>query len=417
MHSCRDNFLLALARARASGMTKRDLPSQHQFLHERAGDAGGRADVSPTASPAPGRYVELRAEMDVTGADLELPAAQQPLQRLQPDADSGDDLGQRVNARIPPAGRPVALFVQRRDDPARSEVARMFNKVLIANRGAIACRIMRTLAAPGHCVGRRLFRADDNSLHVRAGRRGVSHRAGAAPPRATCAQDRILEAARATGAQAIHPGYGFLSENAASPKPAKRAGIAFIGPTPAQMRDFGLKHTRARAGAGAAALPLLPGSGLLADLRGARCEARPHRLSGDAEEHRGRRRHRHAAAAIRRGARATPSPPSQRLAASNFSDGGRVPREVRRARAAHRSADLRRRPRHASSRSASATARCSGATRKSSRKRRRPASTRATRARIAATAAVRLGRPSAIAPPARSNSSTTPRLASSISSK
>ncbi|MEP7244617.1 MAG: 5-oxoprolinase/urea amidolyase family protein, partial [Gammaproteobacteria bacterium] len=85
-------------------------------------------------------------------------------------------------------------------------------------------------------------------------------------------QDKLLEAARATGAQAIHPGYGFLSENAAFAERCEAAGFAFIGPTPAQMRDFGLKH-RARALAQEHGLPLLPGSGLLSDVAQARAEA------------------------------------------------------------------------------------------------------------------------------------------------
>src|SRR5262249_26789967 len=77
-------------------------------------------------------------------------------------------------------------------------------------------------------------------------------------------QDALLEVAKRSGAQAIHPGYGFLSENAGFAEACAAAGIAFVGPTPAQMRDFGLKH-RARQLAGQNGLPLLPGSGLLAD--------------------------------------------------------------------------------------------------------------------------------------------------------
>ena len=84
--------------------------------------------------------------------------------------------------------------------------------------------------------------------------------------------DAIIEAARATGAQAIHPGYGFLSENADFAERCEQAGIAFIGPTPAQMRDFGLKHT-ARAIAASTGVPLLPGTGLLADREEAEREA------------------------------------------------------------------------------------------------------------------------------------------------
>ncbi len=85
-------------------------------------------------------------------------------------------------------------------------------------------------------------------------------------------QQKILDVAHATGAQAIHPGYGFLSENAAFAEACEKNGIAFIGPTPQQMRDFGLKHT-ARELAQQNNVPLLPGSGLLVDLAQAHSEA------------------------------------------------------------------------------------------------------------------------------------------------
>src|SRR6202012_3870370 len=75
--------------------------------------------------------------------------------------------------------------------------------------------------------------------------------------------ERILEAAHQTGAQAIHPGYGFLSENADFAEVCEKAGLAFIGPTPEQMRRFGLKHT-AREIAERYGVPLCPGTGLLA---------------------------------------------------------------------------------------------------------------------------------------------------------
>ncbi len=85
--------------------------------------------------------------------------------------------------------------------------------------------------------------------------------------------ERILEAARASDSQAIHPGYGFLSENAQFAEECERAGFAFIGPTPQQIRDFGRKHT-ARALAANNGLPLLPGSGLLEDSAQGLAEAR-----------------------------------------------------------------------------------------------------------------------------------------------
>ena len=80
-------------RTTITGSTKRDIAPQHQFLHERAGDARRRPARSPTVVSAPGKYVEMRRRDGRHRADLELPAAQQSLQRLQPDADRGSDLG------------------------------------------------------------------------------------------------------------------------------------------------------------------------------------------------------------------------------------------------------------------------------------------------------------------------------------
>ena len=147
----------------------------------------------------------------------------------------------------------------------------MFTKVLIANRGAIACRIQRTLRRLGIAAVAVYSDADRGSLHVRNADEAIL--IGAAPAAESYLRsDRILEAALASGAEAIHPGYGFLSENAQFAEDCARAGIAFIGPTPQQMRSFGLKHT-ARALASEAGLPLVPGSGLLTDLDQALSEA------------------------------------------------------------------------------------------------------------------------------------------------
>ncbi len=147
----------------------------------------------------------------------------------------------------------------------------MFNKVLIANRGAIACRIIRTLKQMGIASVAVYSEADRNSRHVLEADEAVF--LGPAPvSESYLCTDKILEAIRATGAQAIHPGYGFLSENASFAETCAEAGIAFIGPTPQQMRDFGLKHT-ARALAEQNNVPLLPGSGLLDDVAHALREA------------------------------------------------------------------------------------------------------------------------------------------------
>jgi urea carboxylase len=137
----------------------------------------------------------------------------------------------------------------------------MFDKVLIANRGAIACRILRTLKRLGIRSVAVYSDADRHSLHVTQADEAV-HLGSSPAAESYLRQDRIVAAAHATSAQAIHPGYGFLSENAAFAESCAAAGLVFIGPTPAQMRSFGLKHT-ARELALAQGVPLLPGSGLL----------------------------------------------------------------------------------------------------------------------------------------------------------
>ncbi|MCM2341414.1 urea carboxylase [Rhodoferax sp.] len=147
----------------------------------------------------------------------------------------------------------------------------MFKKVLVANRGAIACRIIRTLRQMGVGAVAIYSEADAESAHVAMADEAVCV-GTAAVAGSYLAMHRIIEAALATGAQAIHPGYGFLSENAQFVELCEAAGLAFIGPTPQQMRTFGLKHT-ARALALDAGVPLLPGTGLLADLDTALAQA------------------------------------------------------------------------------------------------------------------------------------------------
>ena len=147
----------------------------------------------------------------------------------------------------------------------------MFAKVLVANRGAIACRIIRTLHHMGVGAVAIYSEADAESLHVSMADQAVCI-GPAAVAGSYLSMQRIIEVALATGAQAIHPGYGFLSENAAFVEACESAGLVFIGPTAQQMRVFGLKHT-ARALATEAGVPLLPGTGLLADLAEALLQA------------------------------------------------------------------------------------------------------------------------------------------------
>jgi urea carboxylase len=147
----------------------------------------------------------------------------------------------------------------------------VFGKVLIANRGVIACRIIRTLDRMGIASVAVYSEADRHALHV--AQAGEAVRIGDGPvAESYLSAERILAAARATGAWAIHPGYGFLSENADFAEACAAAGIVFIGPRPEHMRAFGLKH-RAREIAAAATVPLAPGGGLLSSLAEARADA------------------------------------------------------------------------------------------------------------------------------------------------
>ncbi|RMW16389.1 urea carboxylase [Pseudomonas savastanoi] len=148
----------------------------------------------------------------------------------------------------------------------------MFDKLLIANRGAIACRILRTLRTlqvKGVAV---YSEADAASLHLMQA--DEAHSLGEGGAAGTyLAMDKILAIAKASGARAIHPGYGFLSENAAFAQACEDAGIAFVGPTPEQLRVFGLKHT-ARALARQHGVPMLEGTEMLDSVESAIAAAR-----------------------------------------------------------------------------------------------------------------------------------------------
>ncbi len=140
----------------------------------------------------------------------------------------------------------------------------MFDTLLIANRGAIATRILRTLKHLGIKSVVVYHEADVQSLHVQLADVTICLGGGSAAD-TYLNMDKILNAAKDTGAQAIHPGYGFLSENREFVQRCEAAGIAFVGPTTEQMALFGLKHA-ARAAAEAAGVPLVPGSPLLENL-------------------------------------------------------------------------------------------------------------------------------------------------------
>lgn len=137
----------------------------------------------------------------------------------------------------------------------------MFAKVLIANRGEIACRIIRTLKKMEIGSVAVYSHADAGSHHVMMADQSVC--LGEPPAKESYLDvEKIIRAAKETGAEAIHPGYGFLSENAAFARRCAEEGIVFIGPTARHMEEFGLKHT-ARSIAKTQGVPLLPGTELL----------------------------------------------------------------------------------------------------------------------------------------------------------
>jgi 3-methylcrotonyl-CoA carboxylase alpha subunit len=133
----------------------------------------------------------------------------------------------------------------------------MFSKILIANRGEIAVRVARTARALGMRTVAVYSDADAHAMHVAQCDEAV-HIGGAAPRDSYLHGERVIAAARATGAQAIHPGYGFLSENEAFAQACADAGLVFIGPPPQAIQAMGLKAESKRL-MEAAKVPLVPG--------------------------------------------------------------------------------------------------------------------------------------------------------------
>ncbi len=166
-------------------------------------------------------------------------------------------------------------------------VSAMFSKVLIANRGEIAVRVMRACREMGITSVAVFSDVDRGALHVT--KADEAYLLGPAPARESYLNiPKILEVARQCGAEAIHPGYGFLSENAKFASACAAAGIKFIGPPPSAMELMGSK-TRARTAMKAAGVPMVPGSARGLSDCGSRSHGSPDRLPSD-DQGCGRRR-------------------------------------------------------------------------------------------------------------------------------
>src|SRR2546430_3461337 len=149
---------------------------------------------------------------------------------------------------------------------------KLFKKVLVANRGEIAVRVMRACAELGIETVAVYSDADRNALHARYA--DEAHHIGPAAPAESYLQlEKIVKLAGDVGAQAIHPGYGFLSERPEFPEACAAAGIAFIGPPADAMRAMGSK-VEARALAESHGVPVTPGTGALDDPEAAAHAAR-----------------------------------------------------------------------------------------------------------------------------------------------
>ena len=169
----------------------------------------------------------------------------------------------------------------------------MFTKILIANRGEIACRVIKTARKMGIKTVAVYSDADRDALHVEMADEAVH----IGPPPAAQSYlliDKIVEACKATGAQAVHPGYGFLSEREAFPIALQKAGIVFIGPNPKAIAAMGDKIESKKAAAKRQGLdrPRLHGRDRRREARGQ--DRRRDRLSGDDQGLRRRRRQGHA---------------------------------------------------------------------------------------------------------------------------
>ena len=238
----------------------------------------------------------------------------------------------------------------------------MLNCLLIANRGEIACRIMRTAQRLGVRTVAVYSDADANALHVRQADEAV-HIGPSPAAESYLRGDKIIAAALATNAEAIHPGYGFLSENADFAQQVLDAGLIWVGPKPDSIRAMGLKDS-AKALMAAAGVPTTPG--YLGE------DQSPDRLASEAAAIGYPVLIKAVAGGGGKGMRRVDAPAdfAEALAIRQAGGGGvvrqrpRADRKVDHLAPPHRGAGVRRQPRHRSSTCSSATARSSAATRR-----------------------------------------------------
>ena len=144
-------------------------------------------------------------------------------------------------------------------------------RILVANRGEIAVRIMKSAQKMGLETVAVFSEADRGAPHVQMA--DIAECIGSSPvDQSYLSPGKILQAAKIHQVDAIHPGYGLLSEDADFAEACEAEGLIFIGPTPSHLHEFGLKH-RARALASETGVPLAPGSGLISDPESAKREA------------------------------------------------------------------------------------------------------------------------------------------------
>ena len=186
----------------------------------------------------------------------------------------------------------------------------MFDSLLIANRGEIACRIIQTCRRLGIRTVAVYSDADRDARHVRLADEAVRLGPRAGGRELSASSTGVLEAARRTGAAAIHPGYGFLSESAAFARAVRDAGLVFVGPPPEAMERLGGKDS-AKALLAPAGVPLVPGyHGADQDDARLLARGRAHRLSAADQGHGRRRRQGHAQRRARRRTSSTRWPPA-----------------------------------------------------------------------------------------------------------